>query len=119
MLHDAAFPDVAVRLAVLPLAESVGLVMKIRVEGLSQPGELVWVFGGASGFTTCYAHDDPHFRFAPNQCTDNVIRWENGRFTLLRKRTAVLHGGSSWSNKLGRGDPKKVALNSPIRLATI
>ena len=113
MLHDAAFPGVVARLAVMPLAESVGLVVRIRVEGLSQPGDLVWAFGGASGFATCYAHDNPHFRFAPDQCADNAIRWENGRFTLFREQTAVLRGGSSWSNGLGWGCPKKV-MDSPM-----
>ena len=33
VLRDAAFPGITVRLMLLPLADSVGLVMKIRVEG--------------------------------------------------------------------------------------
>ena len=26
----------------------------------------------------------PQFRYSPEQCDDNMMRWENGRFTLLR-----------------------------------
>ncbi len=37
-LRDAAFPGVRVRLTVLPLADSVGLVMKLRVEGAFAAG---------------------------------------------------------------------------------
>lgn len=114
-LRDAAFPGVRVRLQVLPLADSVGLVMKLRVEGVSQPGELVWVFGGASGFTTNYNHDAPQYRFSPEQCGDNAIRWENGRFTLLRNGVAVMRGGSSWPEGMGFGDPGKV-MDSPAAL---
>ena len=111
-VRDAAFPGVTVRLVVLPLAESVGLVAKFRVEGLSKPGQLVWTFGGASGFTTNYHHWAPQYRFAPDQCGDNAIRWENGRFTLLRKGTAVMRGGGSRPDGCGLGDPRKV-MDSP------
>ncbi len=114
-LRDAAFPGVCVRLAVLPLAESVGLVMKVRIEGARRPGEFVWTFGGASGFTTNYDHDGPQFQFSPELCADNVIREENGRFTLLRGPLAVMRGGSSWTGGMGLGDPKKV-MDSPAAL---
>ena len=115
-LDDAAFPGICVRLAVLPLAESVGLVMKGAHRGRFCDRErFVWTFGGASGFTTNYDHDGPQFRFSPEQCADNVIREENDRFTLLRGQVAVLRGGSSWTGGLGLGDPKKV-LDSPAAL---
>ncbi len=114
-LRDAAFPGLHVRLRVLPLADSVGLVMRLRVEGHSRPGELVWTFGGASGFVTNYDHTAPQFRFSPEQCDDNVIRWDHGRFTLLRNQTAVLQGGSSWLKDCGWGNPRKV-LDSPATL---
>ena len=110
-LRDAAFPGVRVQLLVLPLAESVGLVMKLCVEGIAQRGELVWVFGGASGLTTNYS-------FSPEQCDDNVIRWENGRFTLLRLRNqfaVAMRGGSSWADGVGFGDPRNVS-DSPAAL---
>ena len=116
VLRDAAFPGLRVQLSALPLADSVGLVIKIRVEGPSQPGELVWVFGGASGFTTNYNHDDPQYRFSPEQCADNVIRWEDGRLTLLRKGVAVMRGGTSWNGGIGFGDPEKI-MTSPAALS--
>ena len=114
-LHDAAFPQLLVRLRVLPLADSVGLVMGLGLEGVSHPGELVWAFGGASGFVTNYDHTAPQFRYSPEQCDDNTMRCDNGRFTLLRNQKAVLHCGSSWSETCGLGDPRKV-LDSPAAL---
>ena len=68
-LHDAAFPGVTVRLVVMPLAECVGLVMKIRVEGLSQPGDLLWVFGGASALPPATATTTPIFALPPINAT--------------------------------------------------
>ena len=88
-VRDAAFPGVTVRLTVWPLAESVGLVMKLRVEGLSRPGELVWVFGGASGYTHYKFTDGPAFRFSPDQCDENAVRWENGQFLLPAQECRV------------------------------
>lgn len=107
-IRDASFPGVTIRIVALPLAESVGLVLKYRVEGLSQPGQLVWLFGGASGFTTNYNHSAPQYGFAPGQCDDNTIRWKDGRFALLRRGAAVLQGGGSSSDAYGIGDPQKV-----------
>ena len=61
-LRDAAFPGVRVRLLVLPLADSVGLVVKLRVEGVSQPGE---IGVGPSDCATSAAR-------TCRQCDDNV-----------------------------------------------
>ena len=112
-VRDAAFPGVTVRLVVVPLAESVGMVMKLRVEGLSQPADLVWVFGGASGYEHYKFTDGPAVQvFARPVRLRTPIRWENGRFTLSRKGMTLLRGGSSWSGGVGFGDPQKV-MESP------
>jgi hypothetical protein len=114
-LSDAAFPNTRVWLKLLPLAESVGLVIAIRIEGVSQPGELVWMVGGSSGFTTNYKHDSPEYKFFAAQCSENVCRWEGGRFAILRGGTTKLRGGGSWPAECGFGDPGK-ANESPAAL---
>jgi hypothetical protein len=111
-VRDAAFPGVTVRTTVLPLAESVGLVMKLQIDGLSQPADLVWVFGGATSFEHYKFTDGPAFWYAPEQCDLNVVRWENGRFALSRKDATHVVGGSSWTGQLGFADPKAV-MRSP------
>jgi hypothetical protein len=113
VLQDASFPGITVRLTLLPLAESVGLLMKFRVEGATQPGELVWVYGGASNFNKDRDHADCYeYRYSPEQCNDNMVRWEKGRFAILRGGVAVVRGGGSLSEGTGFGDPKAV-LESP------
>ena len=114
-LRDPDFPGVIVRLQLAALADSVGFVVKVAVDGLTDEGHLVWVFGGASGFQTNYDHGAAEFSYSPQQCADNTIRWSECRFTLEKKGTFVLHGGSSWSGEVGFGDPEKV-LVSPAAL---
>lgn len=112
VVRDAAFPGVIVRLVVLPLADSVGMAMNVQVEGVSQPADLVWVFGGASGYEHYKFTDGPEFRFAPGQCDSNVVRWDHDRCTLSRKGMPLVRCGSSWPNGVGFGDPQKV-MESP------
>jgi hypothetical protein len=111
-LHDASFPGTRIRLIVLPLADSVGMLLKLQIEGLERPAELVWMFGGASGFEHYKFTDGPSFKYSPNQCQLNSTRWENGRFALSRKGTSLVTGGSSWSADNGFCDPEKV-MESP------
>jgi hypothetical protein len=112
------------------------LVLKVAVAGLRGPASLVWVYGGASAFFTNYAMDAPEFRFAPQQCTKDLIREDKNGFTLLRSFDksdvyineifaaaryltnwqAVIAGGSSWSGHTGFGKPEPFT-NSPLALA--
>jgi hypothetical protein len=117
VVRDAAFPGVTVRMVVAPLAKSVGMAMKLRIEGATQPGDLVWVFGGASSFEHYKFTDGPAFTYSPDQCDLNLTRWENGRFTLSRKGMMLVSGGSSWSGGVGFGDPKTV-MESPAAVCT-
>jgi hypothetical protein len=107
-LRDAAFPGVNVRLEAVPLADCVGAVFKIHVEGAVQHGWFVWAFGGNSGFVTLYSHNDPHFLFSPDQCTDNVVRWEKGKVRVSKGPLPGLEGGCSPSGEEGFGLPQKM-----------
>jgi Domain of unknown function (DUF4450) len=125
-IHDGSFPGITVSLTAVPLADSAGLIVKVRVEGLREPATLVWAYGGASAFFTNYNMDAPEFRFAPQQCSkDEIILNEDGFvlrrafdssdvytkeiFAATRYLTnwqAVIHGGSSWAGESGFGMPE-------------
>jgi len=135
-LRDEAFPGAVVKLVALPLADSVGLVLKVSVSGLKAPESLVWAYGGASAFFTNYAMDAPEFRFAPQQCAKDFIRCDEDGFELSRafdksdvyvneifaaaryltNWQAVIRGGSSWKGRTGFGRPEGFT-NSPLALA--
>jgi len=78
VLKDPEFPNVTIRLVAGALAASVGLVVKVEVEGAEEHASLVWAYGGASAFFTNYAMTDPHFNFAPEQCAKDVVAWKSG-----------------------------------------
>jgi len=135
-IRDASFPGVTVSLVALPLANSVGLIVKVKVKGLREPATLVWTYGGASAFFTNWAMDAPEFRFSPQQCTNDLIALNGSGFELRRtflksdvaakeiyaaphrltNWTAVIPGGSSWQSGMCFGDPK-VFTSSPLILA--
>jgi len=134
-LSDEAFPGAEVHLEASAMADSIGLVVRVRVAGLDSPCSLVWAYGGASAFFTNYAMTAPQFTFSPDQCAKDVIRLEEGAFRLSRafdKSDVVMNepfaaaryqpdwkaeirGGSSWKAECGCGD-RGVLLSSPAAL---
>jgi hypothetical protein len=135
-IHDASFPGLTVFLVALPLADSAGLIVKVRIEGLREPATLVWAYGGASAFFTNYAMDAPEFSFAPEHCAKEQIAWNKRGFVLRRafdksdvytkeifavtryltNWQAAVHGGSSWAGQNGFGACEAFT-NSPADLA--
>jgi len=135
-LRDAAFPGVTVNLVAMPLADSAGVILKVAVSGLKGTASLVWAYGGASAFFTNYAMDAAEFRFAPQQCAKDTIKWDERSFVLRRafdksdvymnevfaaaryltNWQAVIRGGSSWQGETGFGAPEAFT-NSPAALA--
>lgn len=135
-LRDGDFPGVGVSLMALPLADSVGLILKMEVSGLQGPGSLVWAYGGASAFFTNYAMDAPELRFAPQHCAKDAVAWDEHGFTLRRafdasdayskevfaaarclaNWQAVIRGGGSWAGDAGFGAPEAFT-DSPAALA--
>jgi len=134
-IRDKDFPSVTVSLLALPLADSAGVIVKIRIEGLREPGMLVWAYGGASAFFTNYNMDAPEFRFAPQQCAKDRVSLNDGGFVLRRafdqtdvftkevfaatrhltNWQALIHGGGSWAGESGFGMPHTFT-NSPAAL---
>ncbi|HQO33786.1 MAG TPA: DUF4450 domain-containing protein [bacterium] len=118
-LTDPAFPGVTARLSAAALAENVGFVLSVQMEGTANGNSLVWAYGGASAYTTNYNMTAPEFSFSPVQCRKDRISWHNGMFTLRRsfddsdeykkvfpEWEAHIRGGSDKKGESGLGDPE-------------
>jgi hypothetical protein len=137
-LSDPSFPGVNVSLEAAALSDSVGVILKVSVEGLPKDTRLVWAYGGASAFFTNYAMNAPAFSFSPAQCAKDRIELSERQFTLTRayaKPDVVLNepfaaaryldewklkisGGSSWKEKFGWGAPEAFAQSPAELMAT-
>ncbi|MBI4027603.1 MAG: DUF4450 domain-containing protein [Verrucomicrobia bacterium] len=136
-LSDPDFPGATVSLAAASLADSIGLIVKYAVRGLTAPSCLVWSYGGASAFVTNYDFKAREFSFSPEQCAKDRIRIEHGTFSLRRafdqsddfvKQKMLfsvaetlpdwritIRGGGPKQGTLGIGDPNQM-LESPAKL---
>lgn len=134
-LTDPAFPGVTVELEARTLADAVGVVLRVTVDGATAGTDLVWAYGGANSFCTNYDLDAPEFTFAPEHCAKDVIWLDGARFTLHRafddadsylnqSVTSLyaaggvlpdwaldMHGGSSWKAQGGFGNPDVFAVS--------
>lgn len=135
LLHDPAFPGITVTLQAMAMGDSVGVLVKTRVDGLAGPADLVWAYGGASSFFTNYAMDAREFAFSPDQCAKDRVCWSGNRFQVRRRFDAsdsimeqvfaaprflpeweaVVEGGCTWPGQTGLGTPEHV-LESPSSL---
>ncbi|MFH0796465.1 MAG: DUF4450 domain-containing protein [Candidatus Omnitrophota bacterium] len=136
-LADPDFPSVTIFLTATVLADSIGMIVKYAVRGLSKPAFLVWSYGGASAFVTNYDFKAKEFFFAPEQCAKDRILIENGTFRLARAFDQsdsfvqqkmlfpmadalpdwqiTIRGGGPKQGVMGIGDPNRV-LESPAGL---
>ncbi len=125
-LRDPAFPGVTAHIAAAATADCIGVVLKVKVEGLRGPAQLVWAYGGASAYFTCYAFTAPEFTYAPEQCAKDRYTWDGNAFALHRAFAkpdvileqpfaaarflpdwqATICGGSSWKGTRGFGRPE-------------
>ena len=124
VIHDPAFPDIAIALSAVPLADSAGLVVRLTVTG-GEGCTLVWTYGGASAFSTNWNMPAPEFNFSPDQCAKDEWTLKGSTFTLrrafdkddvymnevfaaaryLEDWAATIQIGSDWEGQTGLGDP--------------
>jgi hypothetical protein len=127
---DSTFPGVAVSLSAAPLASSAGLIVRVTVKG-GEGLQLVWAYGGASAFFTCYSMNAPQFNYEPGQCINDRVTWSDRHFSLHRAFNesdeymkelisaarylpgweATIQGGSSWDGQIGFGSPYEFAIS--------
>ncbi len=138
-LHDAAFPGVELILQAIALSQSIGVILHYELKGNTTGLTLVTGFGGASTFFDIHTCEK-EFEYSPQSCAKNEIRWDNGRFSLVRpfdstdpfwnaswyiipavhrvpEYQAVIQGGCSQRAKAGFAPPEKM-LTSPADFLT-
>ena len=126
---DPAFPGTTVALTAGPLANAVGLIVKVEVAGAPEGASFVWAYGGASAYFTNYNFGAPEFHFAPEHCRKDHYAIEERTFELARQLddgdgvvsgdvawmfpvdmlknwTARVRGASSWDAEMGFGAPE-------------
>jgi hypothetical protein len=127
-IHDPLL-DGELDLAVLPLAETKGLMARAELRDVKTPVELVWAFGGANGMKGRRGGDigcesEPvgrFFQLQPEQCRGNGFTIASNTF-VLRGKPGTIVGVASAGAKLAVGDASHWAdpaglLSSALELA--
>ena len=105
-IHDPLLGNRELHLAVLPLSQSKGIIVRAELQGSWMPVELVWAFGGANGMKGrrngdigCETKPDSEFfQLEPEQCAGNEFTIVTNTF-ILRTRTAMISGVASAGTK--------------------
>ena len=138
-LRDDSFPGMTVLLSIIALADSVGMIMKVAVEGTTDDASMVWAYGGASArFSLYYDNADKALLFSPDKCSKNLLRINGNRFSLTREFcenssttthysaadwlpgwSPEVHGGGSSDERLGFGNPESFDLTPGDLLETV
>lgn len=104
-VSDPAFPGLAVLLDCVPLAAAEGFAVKLTTKGAQAGDRLIWAFGGSTPAKDASKDWDPVVcnqndpqtqqfspvlkqRFLPDDCKDNHVRIEAGRFFLTTNGAA-------------------------------
>ena len=120
-ISDALLGAGRLTIDVLPRAESEGAVVRVTVADETPPVDLVWAFGGASGFNqwnldTCAYCPEAVCHLKPEDCAGNEFRVTETGFELR----AACHQGRPLVGTLPPGSQGKVAdadsLASPAAL---
>ncbi len=119
MLYEIGDPLLAggtLRLMVLAMSATEGLVLRVELQNTATPLELVWAYGGASGergrrdgdIGTEQAPVSRYFQLKPESCRDNKFSITANTFTLQSK-TAAMTGLTPPGARLAVADATKWA----------
>ena len=113
-IKDSQLMDIReLRLTVLPLSGTKGVIVRAEMNSVGRPVELVWAFGGANGMKGRRNGDigcerEPvaeFFQLKPEQCAGSEFTIATNTFTL-RTKTAMIAGVASAGAALAVGDAK-------------
>lgn len=120
-IRDALLDDGRLELDVVPMGEAEGAVLRIRTSEDASRVDLVWAFGGASGFNqlnldTCGYCPEAVCLLTPADCTDNRFTLTESGFELLAPchKSRPVAGTMPPDSKLKIADADK--LDSPREL---
>ncbi len=113
-ISDPLLSGRTLRLAVIPLPDSPGLVLRAALDGTGEPVELIWAYGGASGERGRRDGDigtesEPVSRFfqlRADACRNNSYTIAGGAF-VLKSPKASIRGVASAGAHLVVGDAAK------------
>ena len=120
-----ANPTRVLRVTVLPLSETRGVIARVELEnGAWLPIQLVWAFGGANGMRGRRGGDigcetEPVSRFfqlKPEQCLSNEFTIASNTF-VLHCKAATIRGVGSAGTRFAVGDAEKWANPSKLLLS--
>jgi len=115
-IQDSLLGKGELRLVVLPLSETKGLVARAELRGGESPVELIWAFGGANGMRGRRGGDigcerepvSQFFQLRPEQCKGNEFFVATNTF-VLRSKPATIAGVASVGARLAVADASKWA----------
>ena len=120
-IHDGLLGDGSLHIDVVPMGRSEGMVLRVRMSGDVPAVELVWAFGGASGFnqlnldTSGYC-PEAHCLLKPDDCRDNRFELTDTGFELR----APCYASRFVAGTVPKGSPARIAdagaLGSPKTL---
>ena len=112
-LRDPLAGDGELRLTVLPLADTDGVIMRAEMDSPKLPVQLVWAFGGANGMTGRRGGDigcerEPvgkFFQLKPDQCRGEMFTVDHNSF-VLHSKVATLRGLGTRTTTIGIADAR-------------
>ena len=81
-ITDKDFPDLKVKLEILPMAKTTGMAVRLTAEGANKGEKLIWAFGGAQwlpGQDLAWRLDVTrnadllNWEFVPSECKNNKV----------------------------------------------
>ncbi|HEY8689600.1 MAG TPA: DUF4450 domain-containing protein [Chitinophagaceae bacterium] len=114
-IRDSLLGKGVMKITILALADSEGMIIKTEFTNVPSNIELLWVYGGASGKKFSRDGDvgaDPEssFYLQPNYCKDNIYTITNNSFSLLYGSGKVLSEEDRYGNKPAGNDVKTPVL---------
>jgi hypothetical protein len=125
-IHDPLFGEAGLDLAVLPLSEVKGVIVRAEMHGTTNLIDLVWAYGGANGARGSRDGDigceslpvSEFFQMHPEQCRDNTFVIATNTF-ILRNNKIIIAGVLSHSSRLSLADATKWNLTSELLASSV
>ena len=116
-INDPLLAGGTLKLALLAMSATEGLVLRVELIGTSRPVELIWAYGGVSGergrrdgdIGTESVPISKYFQLKPESCRDNTFAIEGNTFTL-RSKPATIRGLAPNGARLTIADATKWSL---------
>lgn len=83
-IKDTAYQDFICIIEAAPSADTIGLILRIKVSGDATGKTILAFYGGASAFYTRKRYDMPEYIYDPIHSNKDTIEFNKNSFTLIR-----------------------------------